>query len=205
MHRPSRLDVVAFPACTSPIRFSIEQSMAPTLRVRRRRTRPARDGRVALRLHPAQRHRRPAGALGHRGGPGLKARARLVSIQNRMLGIFAIVTGCMSRPSVSGLWVAAVAIQSGVPSSRSNHQTISSTTACSGNEIRPAATSARRQHCWNWRRLFRPYFLNLAGIPSITAGQSPLRRAPRLDGQPRLPGGLMPCTRAMLPPSGLRS
>ncbi len=137
----------------------------------------------------------------------LKARGQgWVSVQNRMLGYLALVAAWYVAAflfvGVYGL--AAVAIQSAVAIfsletiNYLQHYGLQRKQVSPGRYERPGV-----QHCWNWETRFSGlYFLNLGRHSEHHRSANRRFDALRvLDGQPRLPGGLIPMyLTAMVPP-----
>ena len=128
------------------------------------------------------------------------------SIHNRMLGYLAIVTawyvGAYLLVGIYG--VAAVAIQSVVAIfsletiNYMQHYGLQRKEVSPGRYERPDV-----KHCWNWETRFSGlYFLNLGRHSEHHRSANRRFDALRvLDGQPRLPGGLIPMyLTAMIPP-----
>ena len=128
------------------------------------------------------------------------------SIQNRMLGYLAIVVAWyLAAYLLVGVYgVAAVAIQSVVAIfsletiNYMQHYGLQRKELSPGRYERPDV-----QHCWNWETRFSGlYFLNLGRHSEHHRSANRRFDALRvLDGQPRLPGGLIPMyLTAMVPP-----
>ncbi len=210
MHRQSRLDrwLGDFLLCTVTYpHFSVEHVYGHHIRVATPEDpASARLGETLYAFIP----RSIVGGL--RGAWGIEVR-RLksrgqgwFSIQNRMLGYLVIVSAWYLAAwlfvGVYGL--AAVAIQSAVAIfsvetiNYLQHYGLQRKEISPGRYERPDV-----QHCWNWETRFSGlYFLNLGRHSEHHRSANRRFDALRvLDGQPRLPGGLMPMyLAAMMPP-----
>jgi alkane 1-monooxygenase len=210
MHRPSRLDrwLGDFLLCTVTYpHFSIEHVYGHHIRV------ATPEDPASARMGESLYAFIPRSVIGGlRGAWGIEAR-RLksrgqgrFSIHNRMLGYLAIVTAWyVAAYLLVGIYgVAAVAIQSGVAIfsvetiNYLQHYGLQRKEISPGRYERPDV-----QHCWNWETRFSGlYFLNLGRHSEHHRSANRRFDALRaLDGQPRLPGGLMPMyLAAMVPP-----
>jgi alkane 1-monooxygenase len=210
MHRQSRLDrwLGDFLLCTVTYpHFSIEHVYGHHIRV------ATPEDPASARLNETLYAFIPRSIVGGlRGAWGievrrLKARGQgWFSIQNRMLGYLVIVSAWYLAAwlfvGVYGL--AAVAIQSAVAIfsvetiNYLQHYGLQRKEISPGRYERPDV-----QHCWNWETRFSGlYFLNLGRHSEHHRSANRRFDALRvLDGQPRLPGGLMPMyLAAMVPP-----
>ena len=210
MHRPSRLDrwLGDFLLCTVTYpHFAIEHVYGHHIRV------ATPDDPASARLNETLYAFIPRSVIGGlRGAWGIEVR-RLksrgqgwFSLQNRMLGYLVIVAAWYLAAwlfvGVYGL--AAVAIQSAVAIfsvetiNYLQHYGLQRKEISPGRYERPDV-----QHCWNWETRFSGlYFLNLGRHSEHHRSANRRFDALRvLDGQPRLPGGLMPMyLAAMVPP-----
>ena len=209
MHRPSRLDrwLGDFLCTVTYPHFSIEHVYGHHIRV------ATPEDPASARMGESLYAFIPRSVIGGlRGAWGIEAR-RLksrgqgrFSIHNRMLGYLAIVTAWyVAAYLLVGIYgVAAVAIQSGVAIfsvetiNYLQHYGLQRKEISPGRYERPDV-----QHCWNWETRFSGlYFLNLGRHSEHHRSANRRFDALRaLDGQPRLPGGLMPMyLAAMVPP-----
>ena len=210
MHRPSRIDrwLGDFLLCTVTYpHFAIEHVYGHHIRV------ATPEDPASARMGESLYAFVPRSVIGGLRGAWsievrrLKARGQgWFSPQNRMLGYLAIVSAWYFAAwllvGVYGL--AAVAIQSFVAIfsvetiNYLQHYGLQRKEISPGRYERPDV-----QHCWNWETRFSGlYFLNLGRHSEHHRSANRRFDALRaLDGQPRLPGGLMPMyLAAMLPP-----
>jgi alkane 1-monooxygenase len=210
MHRQSRLDrwLGDFLLCTVTYpHFSIEHVYGHHIRV------ATPEDPASARLGETLYAFIPRSIIGGlRGAWGIEVR-RLksrgqgwFSIQNPMLGDLVIVAAWyLAAYLFVGVYgLAAVAIQSAVAIfsvetiNYLQHYGLQRKEISPGRYERPDV-----QHCWNWETRFSGlYFLNLGRHSEHHRSANRRFDALRvLDGQPRLPGGLMPMyLAAMLPP-----
>jgi alkane 1-monooxygenase len=209
MHRPSRLDrwLGDFLLCTVTYpHFAIEHVYGHHIRV------ATPDDPASARLNETLYAFIPRSVIGGlRGAWGIEVR-RLksrglgwFSLQNRMLGYLVIVAAWyLAAWLFVGVYgVAAVAIQSAVAIfsvetiNYLQHYGLQRKEISPGRYERPDV-----QHCWNWETRFSGlYFLNLGRHSEHHRSANRRFDALRvLDGQPRLPGGLMPMYLAALVP-----
>jgi alkane 1-monooxygenase len=210
MHRQSRLDrwLGDFLLCTVTYpHFAIEHVYGHHIRV------ATPDDPASARLGESLYAFVPRSIVGGLRGAWeietrrLKSRGQgWFSIHNRMLGYLAIVTAWyVAAWLLVGVYgVAAVAIQSAVAIfsletiNYMQHYGLQRKELSPGRYERPDV-----QHCWNWETRFSGlYFLNLGRHSEHHRSANRRFDALRvLDGQPRLPGGLIPMyLTAMLPP-----
>ena len=210
MHRPSRIDrwLGDFLLCTVTYpHFAIEHVYGHHIRV------ATPEDPASARMGESLYAFVPRSVIGGLRGAWsievrrLKARGQgWFSPQNRMLGYLAIVTAWYGAAwlfvGVYGL--AAVAIQSFVAIfsvetiNYLQHYGLQRKEISPGRYERPDV-----QHCWNWETRFSGlYFLNLGRHSEHHRSANRRFDALRaLDGQPRLPSGLMPMyLAAMVPP-----
>jgi alkane 1-monooxygenase len=210
MHRPSRIDrwLGDFLLCTVTYpHFAIEHVYGHHIRV------ATPEDPASARMGESLYAFVPRSVIGGLRGAWtievrrLKARGQgWFSPQNRMLGYLAIVSAWYFAAwllvGVYGL--AAVAIQSLVAIfsvetiNYLQHYGLQRKEISPGRYERPDV-----QHCWNWETRFSGlYFLNLGRHSEHHRSANRRFDALRaLDGQPRLPGGLMPMyLAAMVPP-----
>ncbi len=210
MHRPSRLDrwlgdlllcTVTYP------HFAIEHVYGHHIRV------ATPEDPASARLGESLYAFIPRSVIGGLRGAWeietrrLKSRGQgWLSIQNRMLGYLVIVAAWyLAAYLFAGVFgVAAVAIQSFVAIfsvetiNYLQHYGLQRKEIAPGRYERPDV-----QHCWNWETRFSGlYFLNLGRHSEHHRSANRRFDALRvLDGQPRLPGGLIPMyLTAMIPP-----
>ena len=210
MHRPSRLDrwLGDFLLCTVTYpHFSIEHVYGHHIRV------ATPEDPASARLGESLYAFIPRSVIGGLRGAWsievrrLKSRGQAwFSIHNRMLGYLVIVSAWYLAAwlfvGVYGL--AAVAIQSAVAIfsvetiNYMQHYGLQRKELAPGRYERPDV-----QHCWNWETRFSGlYFLNLGRHSEHHRSANRRFDALRvLDGQPRLPGGLIPMyLTAIVPP-----